>query len=438
MINTNFHSSLEFAKKMDSIDPLKDFRAQFKIPPREDSKGECHYLCGNSLGLMPASVESALIKETQKWSKLAVEGHFLGDKPWYSYHEALLNPSAQVVGGHANEIVIMNSLTTNLHMMMVSFYRPTKKRRKILIEKRAFPSDYFAVCSQIKFHDLSVEDCLVEIAPRAGEDTIHEDDIFVMIEELGEELALVLLSGVQYLTGQVFPMEEITKNAHQVGALVGFDLAHAVGNVELHLHQWGVDFAVWCTYKYLNSGPGSIAGAFINERHLSQKNIPRFEGWWGHNKNTRFLMSGSFDPIDTAEAWQLSNPPIFLLAALGSSLEIFSQTKMEELTRKSRLLTGLLNFLIEEKLGNKIKIITPKNTQQRGCQLSLAINWEEVKKSSTTVSSSETKEFVHNLKQQGIICDFRHPNILRVAPAPLYNTYYDVWTFVNVLESILV
>jgi kynureninase len=374
---------------------------------------------------MPKNVSSDLMKELDKWKLYGVEGHFAQEKPWYSYHEPLLAPMAAIVGARAEEIVLMNSLTTNLHLMMVSFYRPTKKRFKILMEKGAFPSDIYAIKSQIRFHGYNVEESLLEIGPRDSEDLIREEDILDLIEKEGEHIALVCLSGVQYRTGQVFPLEKITDLAHAKGAMVGFDLAHAAGNIELHLHQWNVDFAVWCNYKYLNAGPGAISGAFIHKNHHSNKNIPRFEGWWGTNQDTRFQMGPQFDPIPSALAWQLSNPPIFQLCALGSSLTVFSQTKMSTLIGKGRLLTGLLHHLIESVLPSDVDVITSRNVLERGQQLSLRLK------------NKAKADFPSQMHHYGVICDFRHPDIVRVAPCPLYNTFEDVWNFVTQLSHYL-
>lgn len=415
-----FQPTLEFAKKLDEQDPLKAFRQNFHLPTSDTGK-EMVYFCGNSLGLQPKTCSAYMEYELKQWSQYAVDGHFQGKYPWYSYHEQVANALAQIVGALPSEVVAMNSLTVNLHLMMVSFYRPLPQRHKIIIEKGAFPSDIYAVKSQIEHHGFDPKTSLIELQAREGEENLRSEDILQVLEEEGERVALVMLGGINFRTGQAFPLQLITKKAKEKGCKVGFDLAHAAGNLLLHLHDWQVDFAVWCTYKYLNSGPGGIAACFVHEEHTRNKKLQRFAGWWGHNKEKRFQMENDFDPMPTAEGWQLSNPPIFQLCSLRASLDIFQKTSMQSLSEKSVKLTGLLEFLLETSFGSQISLMTPKDPQQRGCQLSIKI-------------PQQGKDFIESLKNQGFLCDFRPPNILRVSPVPLYNRFQDVWYLVDALK----
>ena len=404
--------SLDRARELDREDPLGGLRERFHIPKTE--KGEdCIYLCGNSLGLQPVSTRAALLQELEDWRNLGVEGHFQAKNPWMPYHEFLTESYARLVGALPSEVVAMNSLTVNLHLLMVSFYRPTPERYKIIIEGGAFPSDQYAVKSQLEFHGFDPKDALVELTPREGEHTLRRDDILSAIEREGPRTALVLLGGVNYYTGQFYPLEAVTRAAHAQGCLVGFDLAHAVGNVPLKLHDWGPDFACWCSYKYLNSGPGSLAGAFVHQRHETTER-PRFAGWWGHDKESRFKMGPDFRPIPGAEGWQLSNPPILSLAAVKASLEIFDEVGMEALREKSLKLTG---FLLELLLGQAgFHIMTPTAEEERGCQLSLVVE-------------RNGRKVFDALTESGVVCDWREPDCIRIAPVPLYNSFEDVLRF---------
>jgi len=398
-----YENTIEFAAKMDAADPLKGYRKKFHIP---QVKGvDSIYFCGNSLGLQPVTVVDALEQELEDWKNLGVEGHFKGKNPWKDYHEFLTKQMAHVVGAKPVEVVVMNNLTVNLHLMMVSFYRPTKTRHKILIEASAFPSDQYAVKSQILFHGFDPATSLVEL--KTGDD----------IEDyLDESVALVLLGGVNYYTGQLFDLEKITKLGHKHGCIVGFDLAHAAGNALLKLHDWNVDFACWCSYKYLNGGPGCVAGCFVHERFANDNSLPRFAGWWGHDKTSRFKMGPDFKAIPGAEGWQLSNPSIFGMAPLKASLDIFYEAKMENLRAKSVLLTGYLEFLLK----GCCEIMTPKNAEERGCQLSIR---------------AKSKKVHEALTEAGVICDWREPDCIRVAPVPLYNTFMDVYLFAKIFAE---
>ncbi len=418
---TQFQNTLSFAKQMDEKDSLKAFRHQFHLPLQKNGKPYI-YLCGNSLGLQPKSTRAAIEQELKDWENHGVEGHFHAKNPWMPYHEFLTEAMAKVVGAKPIEVVVMNTLSVNLHLMMVSFYRPTAKRHKILIEFDAFPSDKYAVASQIKFHGFDPSESLIELKAREGEECIRMEDIEAVIEAEGEEIALIMIGNTNYYTGQFFDMKHITALGHAKGCKVGFDCAHGAGNVALNLHDSGADFAVWCSYKYLNSGPGSLGGCFVHERHAYDKTLPRFEGWWGHNKQTRFGMRDGFDPIPGVEAWQLSNPPILSMAAIKASLEVFMEAGMENLRKKAVVLTGYLEFLIDEMNNNRIKIITPRDPKQRGCQLSIQVK-------------DADKTLFNQITEAGVIADWREPDVIRVAPIPLYNSFEDVYRFVEVLET---
>ena len=413
----------EFAKAAEDADLLRDFRHRFHFP-NSPAGGEVIYFTGNSLGLQPKTARGYIEQELDDWARFAVEGHFRATNPWLPYHEFLTEQMARVVGAKPIETVVMNSLTVNLHLMMVSFYRPRGERRKIVIENGAFPSDRYAVESQLRFHEQDPLTDLIELTPREGETALRTEDIIEMIERHGEEIALVMLGGVNYYTGQAFDMRAITVAGHRVGASVGFDLAHAAGNLELKLHDWNVDFAVWCSYKYLNSGPGSVAGAFVHERHAEAFDLPRFAGWWGHDKETRFRMGPEFRPMPGAEGWQISNPPIFQMAALRASLEIFEEAGMPNLCAKSENLTGYLEYLLNQIGGDRISVITPADPAQRGCQLSI-----RVKNSDRTLFDS--------LTERGVFVDWREPDVIRAAPVPLYNSYTDVFRFTEMLRECL-
>ncbi len=421
----NYSTSKEFALNADKQDLLKGFREKFYFPQHEGQNAV--YFTGNSLGLQPKTTKGLIEQELNDWANFGVEGHFLAKRPWFAYHEFLTNYSAKLVGALPTEVVCMNQLTVNLHLLMVSFYKPTKSRYKIICEAKAFPSDQYALESQVKFHGLNPNDAIIEVSPRDGEHTIRTQDILRAIEENKNELALVLIGGVNYFTGQVFDMKIITVAGHSAGAIVGFDLAHAAGNIELKLHDWNVDFACWCSYKYLNSGPGSVAGAFIHEKHHA-KNLPQFAGWWGHDKNSRFRMEKGFNPIPTAEAWQISNAPIFSMAAHLASLTIFDEAGMNNLIEKSKNLTGYLAFQIEEvnriKFNGekKLEIITPK--EDRGSQLSI-------------LAHGYGKDLYNKLMENGVIVDWREPNVIRMAPVPLYNSFEDIYNFGQILLSII-
>jgi kynureninase len=412
-------TDLDYAKKLDQEDPLAKFRDQFHFPTQ--ASGEPHiYLCGNSLGLQAKGVRADIDQELEDWANLGVEGHFDGRDPWYSYHEQFSEHLTEVVGALPDEIVVMNSLTTNLHLMMVSFYRPTKERYKILIEAGAFPSDHYAVDSQADFHGFDPKDAVVKLRPRDGEETLRPEDILTAIDELGDELALVMLGGVNYYTGQLFDLETITEAGHQVGATVGFDLAHAAGNVPLKLHDWGVDFAVWCSYKYLNAGPGAAGGCFVHERWAEDPDLPRFAGWWGYDPQTRFEMKDEFQPQRGAGGWQLSNAPVFAMAPLKASVRLFNEAGMAALRLKSLGLTDYLLYLIDQMPAGSFEVITPRDPHQRGSQISLK-------------ATRNGKSLFEALQAGGVICDYREPDVIRLAPVPLYNSYEDVWTFCNIL-----
>jgi len=422
----SFENTLAFARSLDGADPLKSFRERFYFPVMDEKP--VVYFTGNSLGLQPKNTQELVLDELEDWATFGVEGHFHARNPWLPYHEWFAGPLSRLVGAKETEVVAMNQLTVNLHLLLVSFYRPTKKKFKIICEAKAFPSDQYALESQVRFHGYKYEDAVIEVAPRDGEYCIRHEDILSTIQKHKKELALVMFGAVNYFTGQLFDMDGITKAAHEAGAYAGFDLAHAAGNVKLSLHDWNVDFACWCSYKYLNSGPGSVAGAFIHEKHHTEKNIPRFAGWWGHDKESRFKMEKGFEPIPTAEAWQISNAPVLSMAAHKASLELFDQAGMEALVTKQRLLTGYLEFIIAEigfrfqVPGSKLEIITPSELSQRGCQLSI-------------VAHGMGKDLHSKLTAAGIVTDWREPNVIRMAPVPLYNSFEDCYRFGEALRK---
>ena len=413
----NYKNTADFALSLDAKDELRKYRDKFHIPLQKN--GEEHiYMCGNSLGLQPKRTKEFLNQELEDWATFGVEGHFHAKNPWMPYHEFLTESYAKIVGAKPTEVVAMNTLTVNLHLMMVSFYKPTENRHKVIIEGDAFPSDIYAVESQIKHHGLSPATSLIKLRPRDGESAIRTEDIQTIIENEGDEIALIMLGGVNYYTGQVFDFENITKLGHAKGINVGFDLAHAAGNIKLELHKWGVDFAVWCSYKYLNSGPGSVAAAFVHEKHHAT-NLNRFAGWWGHNKEDRFKMPDSFNPIQSAEGWQLSNPPILSLAAIRASLSIFDEVGMDKLVAKSKELTNFLLFLLDSIETDRIEIITP---EERGCQLSIRVK-------------NGNKILFDAITEKGVVADWREPDVIRVAPIPLYNSFQDVFNFYSILKE---
>lgn len=421
MVNIDYQKNIEFAERMDDQDPLKAYRSKYHLPLQ--SNGEPYiYLCGNSLGLQPKSTKEHLFQELEDWKNLGVEGHFHANKPWMPYHEFLTKAMAKVVGAKQEEVIVMNTLTVNLHLMLVSFYRPSGKRLKILIEADAFPSDKYAVQSQILHHGLDPKDCLIELRPREGEVCLRESDILNTIEKQGHEIALILLGNTNYYTGQYFNMKSIARQGHKQGCMVGFDCAHGAGNLPLNLHESGCDFAVWCNYKYLNAGPGGLGGAFIHERHIKNKDIARFTGWWGHNKETRFKMRDDFDPIPTAEAWQLSNPPILAMASVWSALQLFDEVGMDDLRKKALKLTGYLEFLVNSLGKDVVNIITPFDPEQRGSQLSIQVKTAD-------------KSLFDRVTERGVIADWREPDVIRVAPVPMYNSYTDVYRFYDILQS---
>jgi kynureninase len=415
-------NSLREAEQLDQEDALKKFRQEF-IFPESHSGREPLYFVGHSLGLMPKKAREYVNEELDAWGKYAVEGHFTGKHPWLPYHENITASFARLAGAKESEVVAMNTLTVNLHLMMTSFYRPTKERFKILIENNTFPSDKYGVDSQARFHGFDPKEAVVELKPRPGQMTVSTEDVEEQIKKLGSSLALVLLGNCNYLSGQKFDFEKVTQWGHGVGAFVGFNLAHGAGNLHLKLHDWGPDFAVWCSYKYLNSGPGGLAGAFVHERHLGQKNIPRFEGWWGHDKVSRFKMGPDFQPLPTAEAWQLSNPPIFQLASLRASMDLFDQATIEALRRKGDALTSTFEALLKKNLGEQVEILTPE-LPARGSMLCLRFK-------------NSPKNWAHKLREHDIHVDFREPDIIRATPIPLYNSFADVYRMAEALVEVV-
>lgn len=422
MQTTAFENSLKFAQMMDKQDPLAQFQTRFHKPTKNGVTQL--YFCGNSLGLQPKTTAQYLKEELEDWSKYGVEGHEHARHPWKPYHEFLTHTMAEIVGAKPVEVVMMNTLTVNLHLMMVSFYKPDSKRRKILVESDAFPSDKYAVQSQLDFHGYDTEKDLLLWKPRLGEHLCRMEDLEKLLEENKDEVALILIGSTNYYTGQSFPIKEITKLGHAHGAKVGFDLAHGAGNIQPDLHDSGCDFAVWCSYKYLNSGPGSVGGCFVHEKHASNTDLKRFAGWWGHNKETRFNMRKDFDPITGAEGWQLSNPSILSMAAIRASLDIFKEAGFENIREKSLSLTGYLEFLMKDIHGEDIEIITPSNPEERGCQLSVLLK-------------KAGKDFFNRLTDAGVIADWREPNVIRLAPAPLYNSYEEVYKLAGIINGLL-
>jgi len=421
-------TNLQHAQELDRQDPLAHMRKHFSFPKQENGEPE-YYFTGNSLGLQPILAKEAVMELLDAWGDRGVKGHFEGDYPWMPYHEFITDFAAQIVGAHHGEVVMMNSLTVNLHLMMVSFYQPQGKRTKILLEDHAFPSDHYAVESQIKHHQLDPKDHMLLWQPRQNEELLDHEDLYQLIEEQGDEIALILLPGVQYYTGQVLDMKTITEKAHAKGIMVGFDLAHAAGNIELALHDWQVDFACWCSYKYLNSGAGSIAGCFIHEKHAKNTELNRFAGWWGHDKSTRFKMANEFHATASADGWQLSNPPVLSLAAVRGAYEtVILAGGMKKLREKSTKLTGYLRTLIQAELGDMVTIITPAQAEQSGCQLSIMIN----------VDGLDPKAMFHAIEAKGVTTDWREPNVIRIAPVPLYNSFEDCFHFVRILKECLV
>ena len=417
-----FQNTREFAQRQDNQDEIKSYREEF-IFPQHNGKNVI-YFTGNSLGLQPKRTKNYVDEVMNDWANLAVEGHFYSQKPWWDYHERFANPLSKIVGAKPSEITVMNTLTVNLHLMMVSFYRPTKTRYKIICEEKAFPSDQYMFQSQVNFHGYKNEEVIVEIKRREGEHNIRLEDILSKIEEIGEELALVLIGGVNYYTGQVFDMKTITAAGHKVGAYVGWDLAHAAGNIKLELHDWNVDFACWCSYKYMNSGPGNASGSFVHEKHHSNSALPRFAGWWGHNKERRFKMEPDFDPVKGADGWQISNLPILSLAPYLASVEMFAEVGMDKLIAKRNKITSYLEFILQEidkEVDSTFEIITPTNQEERACQLSVFFH-------------GEGRSLFDYLMKNGVVTDWREPNVIRFAPVPLYCSFEDMYNFGQILK----
>lgn len=421
---SEYQNTFEFAKEKDQNDPLRKWRDKFYFPSFHEKP--VVYFTGNSLGLQPKQTRDYVNLELDEWAKWGVEGHFDAKNPWFSYHELLTEKAAKIVGATNKEVVITHSLTTNLHLLMVSFYQPEGKRIKILCEGKAFPSDHYALQSQVKQRGYSPNEAIVELFPREGEHLIRHEDVVAKINELGDELAMVMIGGLNYYTGQLFDMKSITEAGHKVGAIVGFDLAHAAGNVALHLHDWNVDFAAWCTYKYLNSSPGGVAGLFVHEKHVTNDDLVRFAGWWGHDKERRFLMEPKFQPIQTAESWQLSNAPVLGMAAHLASLDIFEEVGMEAVGKKRDDLTAYLEFVINDisksSESTTFEIITPKNLRERGSQLSILVH-------------GQGKPLFDAISKEGVVADWREPNVIRIAPVPLYNSYEDCYQFGEILRE---
>jgi kynureninase len=424
----NYQATLEYAIQQDQEDALGHFRSQFFIP-RDEQGNELLYFCGNSLGPQPKTVPAYIQQELKDWQELAVKGHMQGKNPWFYYHHFTQKQAAHVVGAKPEEVVMMNTLSVNLHLMMVSFYQPKGRKYKIVVEGSAFPSDHYAVESQIRFHGYDPQEGILELHPREGEHTLRKEDIIQTIEQHADEIALVLIGGVNFYTGQYFDMPAITGAAHEAGALAGWDLAHGAGNVPVKLHNWDVDFAVWCSYKYLNSGPGGVGGAFVHEKHGNNPHLPRFAGWWGYDEDTRFDMQKGFKPMEGAAGWQLSNAQVLSMAANWASLAIFEEAGIERLREKSRQLTGYLAFLVEEVRKNSeqaaadLHVITPSNPDERGCQLSIL------------TSKENGRHLFEKISERNIVADWREPNVIRLAPAPLYNRFEEVFHFYEQLRA---
>jgi len=420
----NFENTREFAKQLDAQDELRKYRDEFLFP--QVNGKQVIYFTGNSLGLQPKRSKAYVDEIMTDWANLAVEGHFYSNKPWWDYQERFAAPLSGLVGAKPNEVTVMNTLTVNLHLLMVSFYQPTAKRFKIICEEKAFPSDQYMFQSQVHFHGFNPDDAIVEIKRREGEHNIRLEDILKKIEEVGDELALVLIGGVNYYTGQVFDMKAITHAGHKQGAYVGFDLAHAAGNIKLQLHDWGVDFAAWCSYKYMNSGPGNLSGIFVHENHHNNTDLPRFAGWWGHNKERRFKMEPNFDPVRSAEGWQISNLPVISLAPYLASVEMFAEVGMDKLIAKRNLITSYLEFILHEVdkeiEGTEFEIITPANQEERACQLSVFLH-------------GQGRALFDYLMKNGVITDWREPNVIRLAPAPFYCSFEDMYEFGQILKK---
>ena len=410
-----YRADEDWARQADAEDPLSAFRTRFRIP-RDDEGRALAYLCGNSLGLQPIEADTLVRQELDEWARLAVDAHFAARTPWYTYQEQFREPGARLVGGEPGEVVMMNSLTVNLHQMMVSFYRPTPQRHKILVEDCAFPSDRYAVQSQLGFHGYDPREGMLVARSSDGAPSLRTERLEELLHERGEEIALVLLGGVNYYTGQFFDLAKVTRAARRQGCAVGLDLAHAAGNVPLELHDWEVDFAVWCSYKYLNAGPGAVAGCFVHRRHGRRSDLPRFAGWWGNDPEQRFRvhLDSDFKPHTGADGWQLSNPPILAMAPLRASLDIFEEAGMIALRAKSERLTGYLQYLIDRTEDSSLEVLTPRTGGARGCQISLRVD-------------DRPRERFQSLQEQGVIGDFREPDVIRLAPVPLYNTFHDVW-----------
>jgi kynureninase len=418
-----FENRLAFAQQLDAQDQLSQYQNEFSFPQVNGKK--VIYFTGNSLGLQPKRAKTYVDEVMNDWANLAVEGHFYAEKPWWDYHERFAQPLSKLVGALPSEVTVMNTLTVNLHLLMVSFYQPTSKRYKIICEEKAFPSDQYLFQSQVRFHGYKPEEAIVEIKRRDGEHNIRLEDVVAKINEVGDELALVLIGGVNYYTGQVFDMKAITEAGHRVGAYVGWDLAHAAGNIELQLHDWQVDFAAWCSYKYMNSGPGNASGCFIHEKHHTNSELPRFAGWWGHNKERRFKMEPNFDPVQGADGWQISNLPILSLAPYLASVELFAEIGMEALNAKRNTITSYLEFVLHEidrEVKGNFEIITPSNPSERGCQLSVFLH-------------GEGRTLFDYLMKNGVIVDWREPNVIRLAPVPLYTSFEDIYHFGQILKS---
>jgi len=419
-----FQREESFARRLDAADPLAEHRYSFFLPELSASQ-ETIYFCSHSLGLQPRTVTRLIEQELKNWALLGVEGHFQGATPWYTYQDLLSEPAARLVGAAPGEVIHMNGLTINLHLMMETFYRPSGNRYRILMDEPPFPSDLYAVQAQLQRCGIDPDDGLLTLGPRSGEHTLRHEDVEILLERRGQEIALVLWSGVHFLTGQRFDIERITTAAKRQGCVVGFDLAHAAGNVPLQLHDWNIDFAVWCTYKYLNSGPGSVAGCFVHEQHGSRVDLPRLAGWWGNDPHTRFRMQlePHFRAQPGAAGWQVSNPPILALVPLRASLALYDQAGMTALRAKSACLTSYLYYLLDQQAGSRYEIITPRDPEARGCQLSILVR-------------DRPRELLTALAEHGVSGDFREPNLIRVAPVPFYNTFHEVWRFAEIWEKL--